>query len=39
MYLQKTKRVARGEGKYEGTGDEWDWGAWCEIHKEPIQSL
>ena len=21
-----------------GQGDGWDWGAWCEIHKEPIKS-
>ena len=23
----------------EGWGDEWDWGTWCEIHKESIKSL
>lgn len=22
----------------EGQGDEWDWGAWCEIHRQPIKS-
>jgi hypothetical protein len=20
-----------------GWGDEWDWGVWCEIHKESIK--
>jgi hypothetical protein len=25
--------VARVEGRYEGTGNEWAWGASCEIHK------
>lgn len=23
----------------EGPGNEWGWGAWCEIHKESIQKL
>lgn len=23
----------------EGWGNSWDWGAWCEIHKESIQSF
>ena len=23
----------------EGGGDEWDWGAQCEIHNESIKSL
>ena len=21
----------------KGQGDEWDWGTWCEIHKESIK--
>jgi hypothetical protein len=33
------EEVAKVEGKYEGTGDEWDWGAWCETHREPIKSF
>ena len=32
------KEVVRVEGGYRGEGDGWVWGAWCEIHKEPIKS-
>jgi hypothetical protein len=28
-----------GKGGYEGEGDEWAWGAWCEIHEELIKKL
>jgi hypothetical protein len=29
------EEVARVEGRYK---DEWDWSAWCKIHKESIKS-
>lgn len=31
--------VARSEGRYEEWGDEWDWDARCEIHKESIKNF
>lgn len=25
------------EGGYQGTEDKWDWGAWYEIHTNPLK--
>jgi hypothetical protein len=31
--------VARKEEDPKGSGGEWDWGAWCEIHKDSIKGF
>jgi len=32
-------KVLRWRIDTRGWGNEWDWGAWCEMHKELIKSF
>jgi hypothetical protein len=39
FFFSVVGEVAKVEGRFKVWGDEWDWGPWCEIHKEPIKTF